>query len=244
MNQSEKEVKGRHGGSIFFMALIAVTLLVALSYILSQSIKTGDETSQKETSSFDEMALVMQYPQELRTALIRVVLGGTPVDKILFNAPSAFGKEPAREIFHEKGGKAVLKKAPPSAVEGENPDGAWSVNANFRIEGLGTDGESGNDVIAFLPGISGELCRKINHRAGIKTTGCVHSTDVSVPDLDLSAPTSDLTANMDSSYIFPVAQGPVLACVGGGKALAQKQYGCFKDVRGNRFVFYSLLLDR
>src|SRR5688500_18709552 len=86
-NLSRKRVK--ESGNVLFLILIAVALFAALSYAVTQSTRSGGGDAGRETSRISG-AQMTQYPASIRTALVRMIIGGQNVDTLEFNDPSTF----------------------------------------------------------------------------------------------------------------------------------------------------------
>jgi len=134
-----------------------VALFAAVSYAVTQSTRSGSGTADAEKALLSG-ATMTQYPTAMRTSIIRMVLGGTDVSNIVFDAPANFGSVSDLEaaVFHPTGGGAVFQQAPADVMAGAT-QGNWFYNANWDIPLIGLDGAGGNDVIAFLPDVSSSV---------------------------------------------------------------------------------------
>lgn len=235
-------------GNVLFLILIAVALFAALSYAVTQSTRSGSGTADAEKALLSG-ATMTQYPTALRTSIIRMVLGGTDVSNIVFDAPAAFTTVSDLEaaVFHPTGGGAVFQQAPADVMAGAT-QGNWFYNANMEIPLIGIDGAGGNDVIAFLPGVSSAVCRNVNKEFSINTTGCT-MTDGVVPDLATASDESLIRDNFVEGDTFPVGSAAATndivnaAC----NAFSGQPSGCFFDAdisTDGEYVFYSVLLER
>lgn len=237
--QSEK-------GNVLFLILIAVALFAALSYVVTQSTRSGGGSTEREKNILSS-AQMTQYPTALRTAIIRMVLGGVAVENIYFNSPSNFGSLSVTQlVFHPQGGGATYQDAPADLSATGNSALTWVYNAQFQVNGIGINGAGGNDVIAFLPGVSDGVCRQVNEELGIDPTSlspAACGTNIPV----ITGQTANLAMNMTNAYTFPATAAGTLAPTTGCTALFDRQAsGCFKDTSAtpNRNVFYSVLLER
>ncbi|HPF77889.1 MAG TPA: hypothetical protein PLF01_01235 [Alphaproteobacteria bacterium] len=239
---SNKERLGEKG-NVLFLILIAVALFAALSYAVTQSTRSGGGSTEKEKAILSSASMT-QGPTAMRTALIRMVLGGVDVSDLLFNTPADFGlaSENSLLVFHPAGGGAVYQQAPADLMVGSN-NGTWFYNANFDIPEIGTDGAGGNDIIAFLPGITQAVCRQVNEEFAINTTGCTMTGGV--PNLDSGSDETKVRDNLDSnSSGFPSSDQDDLQG-DGCTAFTGQPSGCFYSAdNGGEYVFYSVLLER
>lgn len=242
MEKITRERKGE-SGNVLFLILIAVALFAALSYAVTQSTRSGGGDATSETNLVNS-AQVTQYPAGIRTSMVRMIIGGETATDIEFNPPSDYtnctgaGDTPAtfdRCVFHPLGGGATYQLAPSSIIA--TLDGTWYFNAHFEIDNIGTsDGASsdGNDIIAFLPGISEQLCKRINEELGISTT--IQNNGANW----LADP--GIKTYMDKNYSMPAAPTGVIG-TGATSNLSGQPYGCFQN-NGTDYVYYHVLIER
>lgn len=249
MNNNRKSCDEK--GNVLFLILIAVALFAALSYAVTQSTRSGGGSTERETSILSGASMT-QYPAGLRTSVVRMVLGGTGVEAIQFDPPSAV--EPANErvsVFHPRGGGAVFQEAPANLMA-NNSAGTWFFNANWDVPEIGlSDTADGNDLIAFLPGVSRSICAAVNEEVNffIDISDCT-STDGIVPDLDSSLDESNIRENIQidtGGVTFPNSdQEDMENATGACTAFIAQPAGCFFDAttNGGEYVYYSVLLER
>lgn len=246
------ENRGGESGNVLFLILIAVALFAALSYAVTQSTR-GSGSADGETNLISSAQLT-QYPAGVRTAVVRMLIGGVAVDELLFNDPSAFstadftgaGATPVanrkRAVFHPEGGAATYQLAPADAVTaaaGANPLGTWFYNAQVQIQNIGltnATGGTGNDVVAFLPHINSGICRRVNEEMGLGNT-IPTEADVLVADIDYS-----LTTVTVPNPQWPSADGPVIN--GAGNEFIGQPFGCFLSGAPAANVYYHVLIER
>jgi hypothetical protein len=190
-----------------------------------------------------------QYPTALRTAIIRQVLGGVAIESVLFNAPGSFGASTNLEVFHPSGGGATYQQAPADLSAGGNSTLTWTYNAEFDVPGVGIDGAGGNDVIAFLPGVSAGICRQVNEELGLQATTPPCTAGAGMPSgvpMVANATTALVNTNMVTGYTFPTTDRPDLTGPAGCPTVFNRQAsGCFaENTPSTRFTFYSVLLER
>ncbi len=236
-----KDFREGERGNVLFLILIAVALFAALSYAVTQSTRSGGGSSEREQAILSGASMT-QHPTALRTSIIRMVLSGTDVADLLFNPPSGFAAlDTTRLVFHPNGGGAVFQQAPTDMMVG-NGQGTWFYNPLWDIPQIGTDGAGGNDVIAFLPGVTQGVCEQVNDEFVINTASCT-ITNGAVPDIDTGVTVANIRVNMDDTFTFPVTnqedlQGDGASC----EAFSGQPSGCFFD--GTDYVFFSALLER
>lgn len=219
-------------GNVLFLILIAVALFAALAYVMSQSMRAGGSGDQNEAWMV-QSSQITQYPVSVANSIQKMIIANTDVQAIEFNPPAAFDdlSNPKLGVFHPDGGAATYASAGIEAMEG-GVQGTWYFNADFEIVGVGADAANnfeGNDIIAFLPGITNGVCDQVNKRFGI--TG----------DIDAAAGiAAAATAMMDNDYSIPSTE----QILGGADtpALKGKAFGCVKSNGQN--IYYHTIMAR
>lgn len=226
-------------GNVLFLILIAVALFAALSYAVTQSTRSGGNDASSETNLLNS-AQITQYPASVRTSIVRMTINGVGVDQLEFNPPSDFTNlsSNAVGVFHPSGGGATHVQAP-GEVMANGGFGNWFFNGHFEIVNIGTSvatDAAGNEIMAFLPGISQSICTQINNRNGLSATPVI---------------TADISANyqqyMDNTYTLPASE-TVLGTGGvAGTNIDQfdgHPFGCFRNTAAGDFVYYHVLVER
>jgi len=239
-----KNNKARSGekGNVLFLILIAVALFAALSYAVTQSTRSGGGSTEREQSVLSGASMT-QHPTALRTAIIRMILGGVDVADIKFNAPANFNalaltSEEFQGVFHPQGGGAVFQNAPADLVVG-NTTGTWFYNGNYEIPQVGGDMAGGNEIIAFLPNVRTGVCQQVNREFAIDGAACTNTQGIP----HLASTSDDIRVQMDESYTLPLTDQPDIQGVG-CLVFEGQASGCFFDVTNSENVFYSVLLER
>ncbi|MCB9988514.1 MAG: hypothetical protein H6868_04160 [Rhodospirillales bacterium] len=234
---TENKTRAAESGNVLFLILIAVALFAALSYAVTQSTRTGGGSGDNETSLISSAQLT-QYPAGLRTAVVRMIIGGTDVQNIEFNVPSDFNNCTGAPtsynncVFHPSGGGATYSLAPREMMASGSP-GTWVFNTENQINLLGTTNAGGPqvdtaDMIAFLPNITQTLCTRINAELGLPSTPPTESL------IDLS---TQMTNGVD------ICNG---ACNGDTIGLDVTEldgqpFGCFQQPAGTYHYFHVLV---
>lgn len=171
-------------GNVLFLILIAVALFAALSYVVTQSSRSGSGSIDRENAQL-EAADAMSYLGEIRRAVATLIIRGCHDDQITFegsgfrggaNGPYAGGAEMLPDganpnaptdkrcnVFHPNGG-AVAPRILDKTAAASAP-GSWARGGHiwFQMEnlpGIGTD--AGVDIIAVVPYVSEAVCTAWN----------------------------------------------------------------------------------
>ena len=250
----KQQMRSKESGNVLFLILIAVALFAALSYAVTSSTRSSGSSSSNETTLISS-AQVTQYPAGVRTAVVRMILGGATIDTLEFNPPSTFGSlfvdtlgRRSRGVFHPDGGGATYTVPPADQTSTGNE--SWQFNADVQIQNVGitnapaTAGGDANELVAWLCNPTLALCQKINRQLGINVAGV--PTNVGVPDV-AGIPATLCTDNLvaGGAYTFPVVDGPIIGAVAGDIALRGQPFGCFTDTdNADRLVYYHTLVER
>ncbi len=225
-------------GNVLFLILIAVALFAALSYAVTSSSRSGGGNASDETSLV-KSAQITQYPSSVRTSIIRMMVSnGVDATDLEFNAPSDFADctgaptTYSQCVFHPAGGGASMITMSTDVMAGASA-GIWYFTANYEIADIGTSeggDPAGNDIIAFLPGISDGVCARINEELGIA------GDTITTADFDVIPSGQQMT----DGYTIPNETD----VIGDGDALglAGQAFGCLTDADEN--IYYHVLIER
>ena len=222
-------------GNVLFLILIAVALFAALSYAVTQSTRSGGGDASRETTLVNS-STITQYPAAIKTAIVRMLISnGVSVDQLIFDPPSAFGSLTATQlsqnVFSTTGGGATYALAPNSVMEDSSSSGTWTYNAQNQILNIGSDGAGGNDVIAFLSGVSSSICDRIHTQLGMGAVPAETSVILLTPEKIAATPT------------IPAPAGPIIGAASGVEAVLTGQpQGCF--TQGGLYHYYHVVVER
>lgn len=209
-------------GNAFFIILLGVVLFAALMFTFSRSGRQGGENISKKTIDL-AVVDVIEYAQKLERAAGRVMLGGRfSESQISFDNGTDYANANCTadqcKVFHPSGGGASWR-APPPDISGSN----WIINGKNRIPDIGDDAAA--DLTILLPGLSLEVCRKINDKLGVTNPS-------GAPPVDADGINTDL---FDGAFANS-------AVIGAAANLSRTHAACFKN--GADYVFYSVLYER
>ncbi len=246
MDFKNKSFIRKENGNVLFLILIAVALFAALSYAVTSSSRSGGGNSGEE-SNLVRSASVTQYPSSLRTAIIRMMVSnGIDAQAIVFAPPSAFSTQcdtankQANCVFYPTGGGASPNSVPADLMA-TGAAGEWYFTGDFEIANVGTSDTAattgsitgpGNDIIAFLPGISTALCTKINEELGISGNTTDAGANWDIQGADQLNDTS-FAWNAEADIIGDAAT----------LGLSGQAFGCLTDNAGEH-IYYHVLIER
>lgn len=237
------ELGANERGNVLFLVLIAVALFAALSYAVTKSTRSDSVAAYKERALISSASMT-QYPTALKTSVVRMLLGGTDISDITFDSPDSFDaiSDVSANVFHPEGGDAVYQLADADLMV-DNSEGVWFFNSNWNVPEVGVDGEGGNELIAFLPGINANVCLQTNAEHSVVTTGCKMS-DGNVPDLTEAEDHSLIRDTHNEGDDLPNG-GDHMIQGEGCTAFTGQHSGCFwSSGNGGEYVYYSVLFSK
>lgn len=229
-------------GNVLFLILIAVALFAALTYAVTQTARTNTADSGREKQDM-LAAEILDYAAMIDASIQRLRLSkGCSITDISFfmpGNPDLVGYDhtpsdrPDCRVFSPTAGGVSYQKPPIGANDGS----LWLFSGTNQVLAVGSDmqgpfGVDSNDLIAFLPYITPELCSAINSKLGLPTN----------PPVD--------TGNW--GYIkFIGTYGPDVDGIDdGGGLLSGKATGCFRATgvfggpTNGGYHFYAVLIPR
>jgi hypothetical protein len=168
MNQSQR-------GSVFFYILLAVALFAALGYAISRG--AGGQSLSQERADMLAGELIQQGNM-FRDAVVRIRTNGFTKDQISFENSISPGYVNAGctstrcRIFSPDGGGLEWMNPPPGA----NTSRTWGFTGTPAVAGFGRTSpaspacsltEPCAELVAVVPFIQDDVCRRINVRANI-----------------------------------------------------------------------------
>jgi len=243
------KIQDRSGerGNVLFLILIAVALFAALSYAVTQSTRSGSGDASSETNLINSAQLA-SYPAGVRTAVVRMVIGGVAVDNLNFDTPANATSDFEYNVFHPTGGGAVYQIAPKDLMD-PSASGEWIYSSQYEIEDVGqtTGTITGTEIIAFLPGVTRNVCKKLNDEVGI-TTANGANTDGIPGTADLgAAPPGEPVDTEGMTLNAPGSPGITAYTATIGGELAGQPFGCYRvGAIGATavYVYYHVLVER
>ena len=233
------ENRTSESGNVLFYILIAVALLAALSYAVSQSSRGGANQIGEERARILATEII-DYSNILSKAVTQLKLRGVDLDELCFDSPLwghtdynyAGCNDDSNKIFHINGAGVTLKQ--PEAESQENTVGEknWRFTGANEINEIGTTcaADSCADLIMRANFIKEEVCIQINNILGVGTKNAN-------PPIDTDISGTEFTGNF--SY------GRTVADEAGGAAASGQKAACMYQTGDNpKYFFYKVLIAR
>jgi hypothetical protein len=151
-------------GNVLFFILLAIVLIGAVTAAI-QSGNTGQSASVEKESLSISLSSVKQYAGTLERGVRLIIDNGISESDLRFahpDAPADYGDmtvNPTHQIFQQSGG-AVDYQLPPSGINDGSP---WEFYGTTALPQVGSDKA---DLVAVLPKVTEEFCRKVNAENG------------------------------------------------------------------------------
>ena len=234
MNQNAQRLS--EGGNALFIILIAVALLGALSYAVTQSNRGGVSALTEEKAEV-YAAEILQYAQTVANAVAQLRLRGCDETEISFennvglanyinpNSPS----DKTCHVFHPSGGGLSWSVPDQGMIAGTVNADNWAVYMQNEFSGIGTTGANDQhvDLALFLNDVKPSICLHINSKLNIINTSNTPPSDGSVSD-------DEFTGTFQ--YDDTIGDEDI--------NLNAKKSACFYDISEDWHSFYKVLIAR
>ena len=223
-------------GNVLFYILIAVALLGALSFAVSESTRgTGDISEDRAKLYAGE---IIDYANTLATAVGQLRLRSCAATEINFDnsitstdynngsAPS----DDSCDIFSPSGGALTYTAPTSDAMDSTaSPDNEWHFYADNEIELIGTTNSaaSGADLIIVLDELSEIVCRNINGLLGITDASTTPPNDTDIGETAFTG-----------SFSYTRTIGDEASALSGQSA------ACIQNTTDSKYAFYKVLIAR
>lgn len=179
--------KAHQSGNVLFLILIAVALFAALSFVITQSSRSGSGDAAREKARMSASDILNQVTN-VQTAVSRLILGGCAPEVINFESVyDAVNVNPDApvdghcDVFGNTGGGAMARQAPEGAA---TPDLTFYYVGSSALSGSGLTctGTDCSDLTMTLYGVSEQVCEQLNDLNGISTAaGSMIDTQAACP---------------------------------------------------------------
>lgn len=220
-------------GNVLFYILVAVALLAALAYAVSQGSRTTTSGLSAEQARL-QAAAIIEYGNALSQAVTQLKLRGYKETDISFENSVVSGytnadcSEDACRVFALDGGGVSWQSVPENAMASTSSE--WRIGAQMAVKDIGTTCTSAScsELLAFALDIKPAVCEQINTRLGLA------SPEVTPVDADADY------AKFTGSYSYVSTIGGVA----GSADLAGRSAGCFFSTADNIYIYYQVLIAR
>jgi hypothetical protein len=237
-----QDLQPRHHerGNALLYILIAIALVAALSYAVSQSGRGNIGQLNQERARLLATEII-EYSNTMANAVAQLRLRGVKETELCFDHPSWGGGnydhagcvDDINKIFSVSGAGLIWSRPPPEAMDSAaTPDNLWHIYGNNEIDRVGTTcgGASCVDLILVVDELNVTTCTEINDLLGIDNPGGAPPTDT-----DFS------TTNYLGTFVYTAKIGDEA----GGEEIQGQPSACFeKTAAPAKYAFYKVLLAR
>jgi hypothetical protein len=224
-------------GNVLFYILIAVGLLAALSYAVSQGNRGGATQISDERAGL-YAGEIIEYANILSAAVAQLRLRGVDTASLCFDH-SEWGAsdynhagcgDDFNKIYNLSGAGIEWTNAPAEAMDtAATPDNLWHFYGDNEIELVGTTegNATSSDLIILVDELSLPVCQKINEMLGVTAANTTPPTD-----------TAYGTTRYIGAFGFTATIGDEDAVLEG------KPAACFQNTTTSEYAFYKVLIAR
>ncbi len=248
--QADKTSRRNERGNVLIYILVAIALIAALSYAVSQSSRGSAEAMGEERRNL-AASEILDYANVLLSATSQLKLRGCKPGEMNY-ANNFFGGytntdapgDNSCDIFHVNGGGVEIKKPLNEWLDsGFSADALYGdllFTAATCIDDVGSGsggcdsaGVGAADLIFVMPFIKREICETLNAKLSVGTAGAAPPVD---DGQAWSNTNTEFTGTFDGGVILQDA----------GNILDGKQAGCFQGDSNpaGGYHFYKVLLAR
>ncbi|MGB0719015.1 MAG: hypothetical protein ACPGRX_00990 [Bdellovibrionales bacterium] len=245
MDKDKDQERCGESGNVLFYILIAVVLLAALSYAVSQSGRSGQKLGSERARIL--ASDILEYSGVIGKAVAQLRLRGCTETQISFENTGVSGytnaTAPSNESCHvfSVNGAGVTYNAPltdvlESSLSGNTFYGEWLISGANETTDVGTGAA---DLVLALPFLKESICTQIN-----KMTGHGKSDGTPIVDAGDSIGRSDDTKFTGSFAASPENMGTADPTSDNYSA---KLAGCIEgdtDPASENYTFYKVLIAR
>lgn len=235
----ETNNRQNESGSAIFYVLIAVSLLGALIFAVSNSSRDSTKHLSEDKARLIATDLI-EYSNTVANGVAQIRLRGVADTSLCFDDPQwpadynhAGCTDDRNKIFHVSGAGVVWSKAKNEAMDSAaTPDELWHFYGNNEIDQVGTTCGAANcaDLIMVADELLPEICIELNNKLGVTNPSGAPPTD---------------TAFNETLYKGAYGFNNVIGDEGGGVYLRGKTSACFQKTGAPaEYVFYKVLVAR
>lgn len=241
-------MKSPESGNAIFYVFIAVALLGALSFAVSQSMRSSGKALDEDRAQLAASELIA-YGDAMNKAVGMLRLRGVQEFALDFSHPDAnvgygtYDDEPRVELFHPQGG-GVLYRRPPE-IAGSGPPLTYHYIGAYAIDGIGqtgctlpaSDPENCSELLLVVQGIRREVCQMANGLIGV-------TEKTEDPPEDSALPTSPFFTGNLTGTPDPYSFVETIGDDANSAPLRDKTAGCFFNSGSNSYIYYQVLIAR
>ncbi|MEM6811330.1 MAG: hypothetical protein AAF549_02575 [Pseudomonadota bacterium] len=245
MEIAKTDKRASENGNVIIIILIAVALVAALTFAVSQGTRSGSENLSGQQADLAALE-ILDYASTIRNNVRQLKISGCDDTEISFETGALEGYDNpdspddfSCHVFHPNGGGMVYLKPNLKALDIVYEDeedlffGEWSFFGRHCISEVGNCPDNSH-LIASLSQVQNNVCEKINERNNIESIG--------LPKENWNVSRSALSAFIGNYVDIPEPDKEIEE-----ESLNGKLFGCFQDNEGpgeGQNIFYQVLIVR
>lgn len=235
-------MRNPESGSAIFYIFIAVAMLAALSFAVSQSSRSSGKSLTEDRAQL-AASEVISYGDTVAKSVGQLRLRGTPDYAVLFshiNANATYGvydTEPRAEVFNPQGGGVIYRRAPDLA--GIGAPLVYNYIGAYAVDDIGTTCTTADcsELLMTVQGLRKEVCQLAN-----KLLGLGEVTDE--PPQEAAEPVTPYFAGAATGTPVPYTYVDTIGDDVGSSPLRGKTAGCYFNSGSTSYIYFQVLLAR
>lgn len=246
---ADRQSRISESGNAIIYIFVAIALLAALSFAVSQSSRSAGKGLQEDRASLSATEII-SYGDTVAKAAGQLRLRGVRDYQLSFAHTSAhtdygtYDTEPRAEIFNPAGGGVIYRQPPVLAAV--TPPLTYEFSGAYAIDRIGLTGctlpandpSACSELLLVVSGLRREVCQMINHQLGITQT-----KDADPPEDD-ALPTTPRFAGNATATPNPYTFTETMGDDGDSELLRQQTAGCYLNPGSSSYVYYQVLIAR
>lgn len=234
-------------GNVLVYILLAIVLIAALSYTVSQTGRNGSVSSVSDGQASTMATEILTYANHVKTAAAKLKLRGCTDTQLNFDNSVVAGytnagapADQSCDLFAQGGG-TLTWVTPPTGMNDATPwfyTGAAVVHNDHGV--YSTNVSDNADLVMFLFGLPQNICTKINEKLGVD--------GIPVDDGAYGTTTKftgTYSADEDINGLAAASQPSPCTSPASPLNFCGRDAGCFKEEGGaERYVFFQMLIKR
>ena len=235
-----KPTRSSESGNVLFYIFLAVALLAALSYAISESTR-GNVQQLTEERARIYAGEIIEYSNVISNAVAQLRLRGVDDEDLCFDDPSwgandydhAGCTDDLNRLFHPDGAGMTWTQPPSDAMATTpTPDNLWHIYGDNEIDDVGTTCGTADcaDLILVVDELNIQTCIELNELLNVVNPLGVPPTDSNIGE---------------TRFVGTFSAGQVIGNEAGGTNFQGRSSACFQRTSAPaEYTFYKVLIAR
>ena len=237
MISTQNKDNNNESGNVLFYILIAVALLAALMFAVSQSGRGSGQQIADDRARLIASEMI-EFSNVMSSAVSQLILRGVDQTELCFDH-TGWGAndydhvgctDDFNKIFHISGAGITWSNAPTEAMDSSaSPDNLWHIYGDNEIQNIGTTcGATGcSDLVLIVDELALNVCQQLNDLLGVTDANTAPPTDTVIGE-----------TRFVGTFGYSQTIGDEAAALDGQTS------GCFENTTDSKYIFFTVLIAR